>query len=119
MMLISVLLAQAAGPDPMMNVFFIVAIVFVFYFFMIRPQSRRAKTQREFLDNLQKGDRVITIGGIHGRIAKLNDNTVLLEVDTNGTKLKVERSVISMEFTNAYHTSENSVEESRDNVKAS
>lgn len=107
MTLTTVLLAQAQGPDPMMNVFFIVAIVFVFYFFMIRPQSRRAKTQREFLDNLQKGDRVITIGGIHGRISKIGDQTVLLEVDTNGTKLKIERSVISMEFTNAFHQVEN------------
>jgi len=106
MTFIAVLLAQAAGPDPMMNVFFIIAIVFVFYFFMIRPQARRAKTQAEFLANLEKGDRVITIGGVHGRISKMGEQTVLLEVDTNGTKLKVERSVISMEFTNAFHKNE-------------
>lgn len=103
----AVLLAQA-GPDPMINVFFIIAIVFVFYFFMIRPQSRRAKAQRDFLDNLEKGDRVVTIGGVHGRISKIGDQsqTLLLEVDTNGTKLKIERSVISMEFTNALYKSE-------------
>ena len=108
----TVLLAQSqpAGPDPMMNVFFIVAIVFVFYFFMIRPQSRRAKAQRDFLENLEKGDRVVTIGGVHGRIAKMGDQTILLEVDTNGTKLKIERSVVSMEFTTAYHKNETTEE---------
>ncbi len=106
MNIFTVLLAQAAGPDPMINIFFIIAIVFVFYFFMIRPQSRRAKAQRDFLDNLEKGDKIITIGGVHGRISKIGDQTLLLEVDTNGTKLKVERSVVSMEFTNALYKNE-------------
>ena len=70
----------------------------IIYFFMIRPQSKKAKDQRNFLENIQKGDRIVTIGGIHGKILAINDDSFLIEVDAT-TKLKIEKSVISLEFT--------------------
>ena len=76
---------------------FMGAIFLVFYWFMIRPQTKKANQQQKFIQELKKGDRVVTNGGIHGRILKVNDDTVLLEVDQN-TKLKVEKSVVSMDF---------------------
>lgn len=72
----------------------------IIYFFMIRPQQKKAKDQRNFLANIQKGDKVVTIGGIHGKIVSVHDDSYLIEVDTN-TKLKIEKSVISLEFTRA------------------
>ena len=71
----------------------------VIYFFMIRPQQKRAKNEREFESNIKVGDKIITKSGIHGKIAELTDSTVILE--TMAGKLKMERSSISMELTAA------------------
>ncbi|MBW4360034.1 preprotein translocase subunit YajC [Flavobacterium taihuense] len=68
----------------------------VIYFFMIRPQQKRAKNEREFESTLKVGDKIITKSGIHGKIAELGDSTVIIE--TMAGKLKMERSSISMEF---------------------
>ena len=83
------------------NLLFLVAIFGVMYFFMIRPQSKKAKDQKNFLTNLQKGDKIVTVAGIHGRISKINENgTLEVEIDTN-TKIIMERSGISLEYTRA------------------
>lgn len=77
----------------------IAAMLVVMWAFMIRPQSKKAKLQREFNNNIQKGDRIVTIAGIHGRINKVNeDDTFQLEVSP-GSYMTIERSAISMEFT--------------------
>lgn len=83
------------------NLIFIVAIFAVMYFFMIRPQAKKAKDQKNFLDNLQKGDKIVTVAGIHGRILRINESgTIDVEIDTN-TKIVMERSGISLEYTKA------------------
>ena len=69
----------------------------VFYFFMIRPQQKRAKQEKEFESALKVGDKIITKSGIHGKIAELADTTIVVE--TMSGKLKMERSAISMEMT--------------------
>ncbi len=75
------------------------AIILVFWLFMIRPQAKKAKEQKTFIDNMQKGDKIVTIAGIHGTINKINeDNTLQLEVSP-GSYLKIEKSSISMEWT--------------------
>lgn len=66
----------------------------VFYFFMIRPQSKKAKEDKKFREELKKGDKVVTIGGIHGKVADVKENAVILEV-ANNVKFKVEKSAIS------------------------
>jgi preprotein translocase subunit YajC len=74
-------------------------MIAVFYFFMIRPQAKKAKQQKQFINNLQKGDKIVTIAGIHGKVNRVNDdNTLELEVSP-GSYLKIERSAISMEWT--------------------
>jgi preprotein translocase subunit YajC len=76
-------------------------IILVFWFFMIRPQAKKAKEQKKFIDGMQKGDKVVTIAGIHGTINKVNeDNTIQLEVSP-GSYLKIERSSISLEWSQA------------------
>lgn len=74
----------------------IILMFVVIYFFMIRPQQKRAKQEKEFENNLKVGDRIITKSGIHGKVAELSDGTVVVE--TMAGKLKMERSAISMEL---------------------
>lgn len=69
----------------------------VIYFFMIRPQQKRAKQEKEFESALKVGDKIITKSGIHGKIAELADTTIVIE--TMSGKLKMERTAISMEMT--------------------
>jgi len=71
----------------------------VIYFFMIRPQQKRAKTEKEFESNLKVGDRIVTKSGIHAKIAELAETTVVIE--TMSGKLKMERSAISLELSAA------------------
>jgi preprotein translocase subunit YajC len=74
-------------------------MIVVFWFFMIRPQAKKAKDQKKFIDDLQKGDKVVTIAGIHGIVNKVNDdNTLSLEINP-GSYIKIERSSISMDWT--------------------
>jgi preprotein translocase subunit YajC len=71
----------------------------VIYFFMIRPQQKRAKAEKEFESSLKIGDRIITKSGLHGKVSELADTTVVIE--TMSGKLKMERSAISMEMSAA------------------
>ncbi len=97
--LISILL-QAQQGGGMMQMVFLLAIVVVFYFFMIRPQVRKQKAEKEFRTTLEKGAKVVTIGGIYGKIVEVNDRTFMLEIDNN-VKVKIEKSAISAEATKA------------------
>jgi len=76
----------------------------VIYFFMIRPQQKRQKMEKEFENNLKVGDRVITKGGLHGRVSELGEGYVIIE--TMSGKLKYERSAISMEMSSKLKSSE-------------
>jgi preprotein translocase subunit YajC len=71
-------------------------LMVVFYFFMIRPQQKKAKDAKKFRESLQKGTKVVTIGGLHGKIAEVTDTTILLEVDSN-VRLRFEKSAIAMD----------------------
>lgn len=73
-------------------------IFIVFYFFMIRPQVKKQKEQKKFRDSLSKGDKIVTIGGIHGKIAEIQENTVVIEVE-GANRLKIEKSAVAQEFT--------------------
>ncbi|TAL42289.1 MAG: preprotein translocase subunit YajC [Chitinophagaceae bacterium] len=80
---------------------FLGLMILVFWLFFIRPQAKKAKNQKLFIENLQKGDKIVTIAGIHGSINKVNeDGTISLEINP-GSYLKIEKSAISMEWTNA------------------
>jgi preprotein translocase subunit YajC len=76
-------------------------MIVVFWLFFIRPQAKRAKNQKKFIEDLNKGDKVVTIAGIHGTINKVNeDGTLNIEVSP-GTYIKMEKSAISMDWTAA------------------
>jgi len=86
------------GGNSNITLFLLGGMILVFYFFMIRPQAKKAKDAKKFQENLQKGDKVVTIAGIHGSINKINDDgTISLEVNP-GSYLKMEKSSISIEW---------------------
>ena len=93
--IMSILLQDAAAAQGQGwgNIIFIVALVAIFYFFMIRPQSKRQKEIKKLRDSLKQGDKVITAGGIHGKIKNVKENTVILEV-ADGMNITVEKSSI-------------------------
>jgi preprotein translocase subunit YajC len=96
------IIAQAQGGAWWMQpqLLLMVAIVAVFYFFMIRPQQNKIKDQKKFIDELKKGDDVVTIGGIYGRIAEMEGDTIILEVERGG-RIKCSKTAVSMETTKA------------------
>ena len=88
------ILLQAAGAG--MNSLIMFGMIFaVMYFFMIRPQFKKQKKERAYRLSLKKGDKIITIGGVHGKITDLKEDTFIIEVH-GGTLLKVEKSAVSM-----------------------
>jgi preprotein translocase subunit YajC len=93
--MLEVVLLQAGKPGGWLQILPWIGIFVVFYFFMIRPQQKKAKEQKQFRESLKKGDQIVTIGGLYGRIASIeDDNTILVEVD-KGIKLKFEKSAVS------------------------
>ncbi len=71
-------------------------LVLVFYFFMIRPQIKKQKDQKKFVEEMKKGDKVVTTAGIHGKVIEIADTTLLIEVD-NGVKIRFDKSAVSLE----------------------
>jgi preprotein translocase subunit YajC len=94
----SILLQAGPGSGVTMQIILMVAIVGIFYFFMIRPQQKKASEAKKFSEEVKKGDYVVTIGGAHGRVAELEDDTFILEVE-RGARIKFSKSAISMEST--------------------
>jgi preprotein translocase subunit YajC len=74
----------------------LILIVVVFYLFFIRPQMKRSKDQKKFRESLEKGQKVITIGGIHGRIVEIQDTTVTIEVEGQ-VRLRIEKSAVALD----------------------
>ncbi len=96
-----VLLQASGGGAGTMNLIFIGGILLVFYFFMIRPQQKKQKDQKKFIGDIKRGDMVVTLGGIHGKVSAMDEQTITLEVD-RGAKIKMEKSSISLEASKQY-----------------
>ena len=90
------LMADPKGGGGISQFIPLILIVVVFYFFMIRPQLKKTKDQKKFRENIAKGDRIVTIGGIHGKIVEVQEKTFLIETE-GGHKLKIEKAAVSMD----------------------
>lgn len=87
----------AQGGNALTQIIPLVLIIVVFYFFMIRPQMKKAKEQKKYIEALKKGDKILTIGGIYGKIVEMRDDqTVIMEVE-DGTKMKISKNAISQD----------------------
>lgn len=93
-----ILMMGGSDQNPTTSIIFLVLIFGVFWLFMIRPQVKKQKAQQKFKEEIGKGDKVITIGGIHGKILEVQDTTFVIEVE-GGNRLKIEKSAVSMEST--------------------
>lgn len=90
----------AEGGNPLMSLLPFLLIIVVFYFFMIRPQMKRQKELRKYREALKKGDKVITTGGIYGRVSEIKDDHVMMEIADN-VKIKIDKSAIIMDMSDA------------------
>jgi preprotein translocase subunit YajC len=99
---IAQILGQATGGgNPLTSMLVpMLVIIVIFYFFMIRPQVKRQKELRTFRESLSKGDKVVTTGGIYGKIVEIKENAVIMEVDSNVT-LKVDKAAIIKDMSDA------------------
>ncbi|MDE7345696.1 MAG: preprotein translocase subunit YajC [Muribaculaceae bacterium] len=89
----SILLQAAGGGNGLSGMLMIVAMIVIFYFFMIRPQQKKQKEIRKAREAMKNGDRVVTAGGIHGKIKELTDTTVMIEV-APGVQIKVDKGSV-------------------------
>jgi preprotein translocase subunit YajC len=87
--------ASMFGGDSLASFLPMIAIFVVFYFLLIRPQQKRAKETRAMLDALGKGDEVVTVGGVVGKVAKLTESYAVIDLG-NGTEMTVQRSAVSL-----------------------
>ena len=86
--------AGGQGGSSYMSIVFLVAIVAIFYFLMIRPQQKRAKEHKGFLDNLKKGDKIITSGGLYGTITGITDDAVTIEI-AEKVRVKIDKGTVA------------------------
>ena len=96
------LMAQPSGAqsNPFMTFMPLLLIMVIFYFFMIRPQMKRQKELQTFRSNLSKGDKVVTTGGIYGKIVEIKENHVIMQVDDN-VNIKVDKAAIIKDMSDA------------------
>lgn len=94
-----VILLQAQTQSPLIMPLLLGGMILVFWLFMIRPQAKKAKEAKKFQENMSKGDKIVTIAGIHGTVNKVNDDGTLMIETSPGSYLKIEKTALSMEWT--------------------
>lgn len=93
-----ILLQAAPGGGGTFQLLLLGGMILVFWLFMIRPQAKKAKLAKQFQQNMQKGDKIVTIAGIHGTVNKVNDDNTMMIETSPGVYMKIEKSAISMEW---------------------
>src|SRR6201996_5509842 len=101
-MIVTILLQASSGFDPRQLIVFGLIIV-VFYFFMIRPQVKKQKDQKNYVNEIKKGDKVVLTSGAHGKIAEVADTTFLIEHES-GHKTRYDKSSVSLDASKALNT---------------
>jgi preprotein translocase subunit YajC len=96
-----VLLQAGAAGGGSLQLILLGGMILVFWLFMIRPQAKKAKLAKKFQEEMQKGTKIVTIAGIHGTVNKVNEDGTLMIETSPGSYLKIEKSAVSMEWTQA------------------
>ena len=96
----SVILLQSSPGGGTLQFVLLGGMILVFWLFMIRPQAKKAKAAKQFQENMQKGDKIVTIAGIHGTVNKVNEDGTLMLETSPGSYMKIEKSAISIDWTN-------------------
>lgn len=95
-----------------MTLIFILLLILIFYFFMIRPQQKKQKQIEKFRSSLKRGDKVVTIGGIHGKITEIRDNTFIIEIADN-ISIQIEKTAVAIDDSQLKAQSQKSKEEKK------
>lgn len=101
----TLLLQSGMGGSGVSSFIMLGGMVAIFYLFFIRPQQKKQKESKKFIEAVKKGDQVVTVGGIHGKVVNVDDDTVTIDVD-RGSKLVIEKSSISLEASKKYQVPE-------------
>lgn len=97
-MIRTILLQAGDGGGGYSSLILFGGVALVFYFFMIRPQQKKQKEQKKFIQEIKRGDQVVTIGGVHGKVLSTEETTLVLEVD-KGVKMTFQKSAVSLDAT--------------------
>ena len=97
------ILLQVTGQNPPTFIFFLLLFI-IFYFFMIRPQVKKQKNENTYRDSLKKGDKIITSGGIYGKIQEIKKDSFIVSIDNN-VKVQIKKSSVSMEMSKSINKS--------------
>lgn len=97
---LSMIVLQAAPANSLMSFLPLILIIVVFWLFMIRPQMKRQKELKKFRDALQKGDKIVTTGGIYGKVVEIQDFTIIMEVEGQ-MRLKIDKSAVIKDMSDA------------------
>lgn len=89
---------QGQEPNAFMSFLPMIAVIAIVYFLMIRPQTKKAKQQREMISSLKKGDKVVTVGGVYGTISSVKDHTFLVQIAAN-TDIEIDKTSVSAVIT--------------------
>lgn len=92
--------AQEGAQNPWMSLMPFLLIIVVFYFFMIRPQMKRQKELRKYRENLKKGDKIVTTGGIYGKVSEIKEDRVIVEI-AEGVRIAIDKAAVIMDMTDA------------------
>lgn len=90
---LTIILQESTSPSPLTSLLPLLLIIVVFYFFMIRPQVKKQKDLRNYRSSIQKGDKIVTTGGIYGKITDIKDQTVTVEIAEN-VRVKIDKNAI-------------------------
>ncbi|MEZ5067032.1 MAG: preprotein translocase subunit YajC [Bacteroidia bacterium] len=99
----TILLQSSGGGMAMQQLLMLGLIVLIMYFFMLRPQMRKVKIEKQFKESINKGDKIVTIGGIHGKIIEIAETTFLIEIDNN-VKIRIEKAQYSLKHPNSFRS---------------
>jgi preprotein translocase subunit YajC len=97
--LVILMAGNTQGGNPITQIIPLVLIVIVFYFFMIRPQMKKAKETKKYIESLKVNDKILTIGGIYGTISKMNDDGTIIIAVEDGSKMKISKNAVSQDAT--------------------
>lgn len=101
-----IFLQASSGGSGLTSILPFLAMILVLYFFMIRPQISKQKKEKKFQAGIQRGARVITTSGIHGKVTEINDSDGTVTIETGAGKIKFERAAISLELSKKYQKNE-------------
>jgi preprotein translocase subunit YajC len=107
------MILQANGATS--SLFMVAGMFLIMYFFMFRPQQKRLQEQKDFIANLKKGDKIVTAGGLHGKIVQVEEHTVQLEINKN-TTVKLEKAFIAVEQSKSLQTPTQTIEAPSENA---